>query len=179
MKQLRIKVLERVIKHMIHGEKDRAARLMEKLMAAVGSQIINEANYGNGDDPMFPARRELQRELEDDMEQDRVEDPEADLSADLPQDGEPTDANCDEEDCSPTAVAQMISDLVKAGGVDEDKLAQIVDIIIGGEGEESEGELDGADLGTDEVPGAEDGADLPPEDGQVPAELPAEPTLKI
>lgn len=157
MKKLRINVLERVIKHMIHGDTDRAGRLMEKLMAAIGSQIVNESNYGNSDDPMFPARRELQRELDDDIDQDRVEPEAGELAADDlgAMDAAPGEGD---EDCSADAVAQMIADLVKAGGLDEDKLAQIVDIIVGSDELEGEGEGDlGDELApVDELPPVED-----------------------
>lgn len=161
MKNLRVQVLERVIKHTIRGDSERAGRLMEKLMTAIGSQIVNEANYGNTDDPMFPARRELQRELEDDLELDRVDmaDGEETSMTDDPA-GVPGAGECEDGECSPEVVAQMISDLIKAGGIDEDKLAQIVDIIATEEPaadvEGGEGELD-----VDAVPGEEVPADEP------------------
>ncbi len=186
MKKLRVKVLERVIKHTIHGEKERAARLMEKLMAAVGSQIVNEANYGNEDDPMFPARRELQRELEDDIAQDRVEDEPTELGDDLPADGGELEGEpCDDDgECTPDAVAQMIADLVKAGGVDEDKLSQIVDILVGDEGGD-EGGLEGDNLDADAVPGEGEPTDeFQPEGGETGAidmdnDKPEDATLKL
>lgn len=169
MKKLRIKVLERVIRHTITGETDRAERLMSKLMTAMGSQLVNEANYGDLSDPMFPARRELQRELEDDIDQDRLkyDDTSVDNGPDAGLDGGEVagdmEGPCDGEGaCSASEVAKMIQDLIAAGGLDEDKLAQIVDIIVSDEqpldspeGElEPDGELDGEVEGGEQDPAA-------------------------
>ncbi len=166
MKQLRVQVLERVIKHMIHGETDRANNLMEKLMAAVGSMIVNESNYANDDDPMFPARRELQRELEDDIELDQVDaedEGEAGLEGDVPAEGDCEDG----EACSAEEVGKMISDLISSGEIDDETLGQIVDLVVaaqdnaeGLEGEE-EAAPEGEDLPAEDVPGEDD---VPAED---------------
>lgn len=178
MKKLKVQVLERIIKHTIHGEADRAARLMEKLIAAVGSMIVNESNYGNTDDPMFPARRELQRELEDDLEHDRV-DTElpaegGELDAELPAGAGEECADGEEcEDFGADAVAGMIADLVKAGGVDEEKLAQIVDILVG-EMDQPEEPVPGEELPAEEDPAA--GEEVPGE-GDLPPPSPLD-TIK-
>ena len=200
MKKLNQQVLEQFIKLTIRGESERATRLMEKYISAKGAFIVNEENYG-GDDPMFPARRELQRELEDDMDADRVDGEEgddtelgnlADQGEGCPGCSDPECADCNEEggegDQSAEAVAQMIQDLISSGGLDQDKLAKIVDIIasdddVEGDGLDPEGEVG------DEVPnsGDEEGLDdeeLPPEEGETGAvsmdsENPEDAHLKV
>lgn len=172
MKQLRVQVLERIIKHMIHGEKDRADKLMEKLMAAVGSMIVNESNYANDDDPMFPARRELQRELEDDIELDRV-----DAEDEPVADGEPVPADgegCEDEACSAEEVGKMISDLIASGEIDDETLGQIVDLVVAAQ-DNAEG-LEGEDVPAEDEAPVDDAAgeemlpadELPDEDGVEP-----------
>lgn len=201
MKKLNQQVLEQFIKLTIRGESERATRLMEKYISAKGAFIVNEENYG-GDDPMFPARRELQRELEDDMDSDRVDseggdDTELGNLADqgdeegCPGCDDPECADCNDEggegDQSAEAVAQMIQDLISSGGLDQDKLAKIVDIIasdddVEGDGLDPEGEVG------DDVPnsGDEEGMDdeLPPEGGETGAvsmdsENPEDAHLKV
>lgn len=180
MKKLNQQVLEQFIKLTIRGESERATRLMEKYISAKGAFIVNEENYG-GDDPMFPARRELQRELEDDIASDQVEDegPELGNLADEGGEGcpgceDPDCADCGSEggegDQSAEAVAQMIQDLISSGGLDEDKLAKIVDIIASDDDVEGDG-LDPDGEVPEEVPASdEDGIDeLPPEGGETGA----------
>lgn len=183
MKKLNQQVLEQFIKLTIRGESERATRLMEKYISAKGAFIVNEENYG-GDDPMFPARRELQRELEDDMDSDRVDSEGDDTElGNLADQGEEGDCpGCDDPECadcngseegpeSAEAVAQMIQDLISSGGLDQDKLAKIVDIIasdddVEGDGLDPEGEV------PDEVPdsGEDDmEEELPPEGGETGA----------
>lgn len=176
MKELNTRVLEQVIKLMIRGEQDRAANLMEKFMAAKGAVIVNELNYAS-EDPMFPARRELQRELEDDIDMDRVDDEGALDGLD--------DGACEDEACpecgacpceceggegldSPEVVAKMIQDLIANGGLDQDVLSKIVDVIAGAEGGEGDG-LDQDGEVPAEVPSSEEGLgddELPPEGGE-------------
>lgn len=199
MKKLNQQVLEQFIKLTIRGESERATRLMEKYISAKGAFLVNEENYG-GDDPMFPARRELQRELEDDIASDQVDGDDTELGNLADAGGEdgcpgcedPECADCNEDggegDQSAEAVAQMIQDLIASGGLDEDKLAKIVDIIasdddVEGDGLDPEGEVG------DEVPnsGDEEGLDddeLPPEGGETGAlsmdsENPEDAHLKV
>lgn len=178
MKKLNQQVLEQFIKLTIRGESERATRLMEKYISAKGAFIVNEENYA-GDDPMFPARRELQRELEDDMDADRVDSEDDTELGNLADQGDEEGCpGCDDPECadctggegdqSAEAVAQMIQDLISSGGLDQDKLAKIVDIIasdddVEGDGLDPEGDVPG------EVPdsGEEDMDDeLPPEGGE-------------
>lgn len=180
MKNLNQRVLEQFIKLTIRGEKERASKLMEKYISAKGAFIVNEENYG-GDDPMFPARRELQRELEDDMASDSVDAEEdgaelGNLADEGDEDGCP---GCDDPDCpdcngedgdtSADAVAQMIQDLISSGGLDQDKLAKIVDIIASDDDVEGDG-LDDDGMVPDDVPNSGDDEDLddelPPEGGE-------------
>lgn len=166
MKELRIKVLERVIKHMIHGEVDRAHNLMEKLMTAVSSSIVNEFNYGGGEDPMFPARRELQRELEDDLEQDAVDNSPFDATGEMPADPAfPEGGEGGDESCTSEQIGQLIADLVAAGNVDDEKLAAIVDILVG----QTDMEPSLEDPMGGEVPPPEDPESVPAGPGEFPA----------
>lgn len=185
MKKLNQQVLEQFIKLTIRGESERATRLMEKYISAKGAFIVNEENYG-GDDPMFPARRELQRELEDDMDADRVDSEDGDDTelGNLADQGDEGCPGCDDPECadcndeggeggeSAEAVAQMIQDLISSGGLDQDKLAKIVDIIASDDDVEGDGLDDGGEV-PDEVPASdEDGMEddeLPPEEGETGA----------
>ena len=182
MKKLFTQVLEQVVKLTIRGETERAGRLMEKYIVAKSAVMINEENYAS-EDPMFPARRELQRELEDDLDTDRVD---AEDGADALDglddevgDGEPcpecgsAECECDGELPGADAVAKMIQDLVASGDLDEDKLAKIVDIIASDdEGVEGDGLDDDAEV-PEEVPSSGDEedleGDLPPEEGETNA----------
>lgn len=198
MKNLNQRVLEHFIKLTIRGEKERAANLMEKFISAKGAFIVNEENYG-GDDPMFPARRELQRELEDDIASDRVDSEEdgAELGNLADQGTDEDCPGCDSPDCpdcnsedgdqSADAVAQMIQDLISSGGLDQDKLAKIVDIIASDDDVEGDGLDDGGEV-PDEVPASdEDGLgddELPPEGGEtdslsMDSENPEDAHLKV
>lgn len=198
MKKLNQQVLEQFIKLTIRGESERATRLMEKYISAKGAYLVNEENYA-GEDPMFPARRELQRELEDDMDADRVDGEDGDDTelGNLADQGESECPGCDDPDCdcqggegegdqSAEAVAQMIQDLISSGGLDQDKLAKIVDIIasdddVEGDGLDPEGEV------PDEVPDSGDelgDEELPPEGGETGAvsmdsENPEDAHLKV
>lgn len=178
MKNLNQRVLEQFIKLTIRGEKERASKLMEKYISAKGAFIVNEENYG-GDDPMFPARRELQRELEDDIASDSV-DSEEDATElgnladedECPGCDSPDCADCNGEggDTSADAVAKMIQDLISSGGLDQDKLAKIVDIIASDDDVEGDG-LDDDGMVPDDVPNSGDDEDLdddelPPEGGE-------------
>lgn len=191
MKKLNQQVLEQFIKLTIRGETERATRLMEKYISAKGAFIVNEENYG-GDDPMFPARRELQRELEDDIDSDRVDGEEGDTEiGNLADGGEEGCPGCEDPECadcnseggaeSAEAVAQMIQDLIASGGLDQDKLAKIVDIIASDD-VEGDGLDDGGEI-PDEVPDSGED-DLPPEGGETGAvsmdsENPDEAHLKV
>lgn len=173
MKKLNQQVLEQFIKLTIRGEHARATRLMEKYISAKGAFLVNEENYG-GDDPMFPARRELQRELEDDLDEDRVdsEDDAPELGGlDGDVDGEGPCPECGGEPCEcedggendADAVAKMVQDLIASGGLDTDKLAKIVDIIASDDDEEVEGDgLDQDGEVPDEVPASDEDEDEDP-----------------
>lgn len=139
LKQLRVKVLEQVVKNLARGHVDRADKLIERYLEVVGTQIVNESNWSNHDDPMFAARRELQRELEDDLERNRV-DLEGNVGGEPGQvDGEQSpfepegSQECSGPECddNATEVANLVSQLITAGQLDDDKLEQILAIAIG------------------------------------------------
>lgn len=168
MKELRIKVLERVIKHMIQGNQDRAERLIESLLTAMGTAMVNEANYGNAEDPMFPARRELQRELEQDIEQDTVDASTLDDTGATPAEPAfPEDQG--EEECTAEQIGQLIASLVAGGQVDDEKLGAIIDILTSDAGGMEEPALEPELEPTGEVPPPEDPESIDAGPGEFPA----------
>lgn len=146
LKQLRVKVLEQVVKNIAQGHTDRADNLIKHYLETVGTQIVNEANWANHDDPMFAARREMQRELEDDMERNRVDIGIDDVSADGSHDSsiERDSMQVDDGECEAGAseIAELISQLITSGRLDDDKLEQILTIAVGGLEDDVEGDCD-------------------------------------
>lgn len=146
-KQARVDTLRQVILHTINGERDLAEAMFKQVITAAGRRIVmGESNYSVDGDPEFDARRELQRELEDDLDGAEAGGDVTDL------DGE---ANVDVggEDCGDCEVIDAIVSKLEDGNVDDEVLAQILDLLVGEEGGEEgpegiEGELDG-DLGVD------------------------------
>lgn len=135
LKQLRVKVLEQVIKNIARGHTDRADKLIERYLEVVSAQIVNESNWSNQDDPMFAARREMQRELEDDLERNRVDldgvdnaDPTTGASPFADPEGDCEGGSCDN---NASEVADLVSQLITAGQLDDEKLEQILAIAIG------------------------------------------------
>lgn len=156
LKQLRVKVLEQVVKNIARGHTDRADKLMERYLETVSAQIVNESNWSNQDDPMFAARREMQRELEDDLERNRIDldsvdgmDPTPDASPFADPEGGCDNGSCD----NASEVADLVSQLITAGQLDDEKLEQILAIAIGSLDPEADPEnidppVNGPDSGT-------------------------------
>lgn len=165
-KQQRVEALRQMVMHSIKGEQDLAETLFKSVVAAHGRNIvIGESNYSVDGDPEFDARREFQREMEDDLESGDIE---GELGG---AEGEVDDL--EGEDLGDGDVIDAIVAKLEAGEVDDETLAQILDILVDVEGGEEgpEGVEGGEEVGEVpangeidiEVPGAEDPAgELPP-----------------
>lgn len=162
-KQARVEALRQTIMHTIKGEHELAETLFKTVATAASRRIVmGESNYSLDDDPEFDARRELQRELEDDLAGGDVG---GEVGGDV-DGGLDGDLGC--EDGGDCEIIDAIVAKLEDGEVDDDTLAQILDLLVDEEGGEEgpEGLGGEEDLGAELDLGA--GEEMP---GEVPGEL--------
>lgn len=132
-KQQRVETLRQVVMHAIKGEQDLAESLFKSVVAAHGRRIVvGESNYSVDGDPEFDARREFQRELEDDLEAGDIDGELGDAEGEL--DGVDSEAGDGDE------IIDAIVAKLEDGAVDDETLAQILDLLVDEEGGEEGGE---------------------------------------